>query len=227
MPDCICELEAEGSTPPFRGRGEQTFLRNLHRPANAFRPQRRGQTYRVWACFAARCAVSRGPDVRGLTAPSSCPAWAGTRCASRRTLGMAFPTTPASISCSYYVDPAERAIVAATTDYGRPLPVQWHGANIFAVQFHPEKAPKPDFSCFPTSSAGSHRAENPQRSIPSINDNPDMHGCHPRAIDLKDGSCVRPQARRDGGRDRVFRGSRGHGAPLIDAGARRLHLVGT
>ena len=41
---------------------------------------------------------------------------------------------------SYYVDPAERAIVAATTDYGLPFTSAVARANIFAVQFHPEKS---------------------------------------------------------------------------------------
>ena len=41
---------------------------------------------------------------------------------------------------SYYVDPADPAIVAATTDYGIPFTGAVAQANIFAVQFHPEKS---------------------------------------------------------------------------------------
>lgn len=41
---------------------------------------------------------------------------------------------------SYYVDPADPAIVAATTDYGILFTGAVAQANIFAVQFHPEKS---------------------------------------------------------------------------------------
>ena len=41
---------------------------------------------------------------------------------------------------SYYVDPADQAIVAATTDYGIPFTGAVAQANIFAIQFHPEKS---------------------------------------------------------------------------------------
>ena len=41
---------------------------------------------------------------------------------------------------SYYVDPADPGIVAATTDYGIPFTGAVAQANIFAIQFHPEKS---------------------------------------------------------------------------------------
>ena len=41
---------------------------------------------------------------------------------------------------SYYVDPADPAIVAATTDYAIPFTGAVAQANIFAIQFHPEKS---------------------------------------------------------------------------------------
>jgi glutamine amidotransferase len=41
---------------------------------------------------------------------------------------------------SYYVEPADRAVVAGTTDYGlRFTSVIWRD-NLFATQFHPEKS---------------------------------------------------------------------------------------
>ena len=40
---------------------------------------------------------------------------------------------------SYYVDPADPAVIAATTEYGIPFTGAVAQANIFAVQFHPEK----------------------------------------------------------------------------------------
>ena len=41
---------------------------------------------------------------------------------------------------SYYVDPADQSIIAATTDYGIPFTGAVAQANIFAIQFHPEKS---------------------------------------------------------------------------------------
>jgi imidazole glycerol-phosphate synthase subunit HisH len=41
---------------------------------------------------------------------------------------------------SYYVDPADPGVVAATTDYGIPFTGAVAQANIFAIQFHPEKS---------------------------------------------------------------------------------------
>ena len=41
---------------------------------------------------------------------------------------------------SYYVAPADRALVAAETDYGLRFTSAVARANIFAVQFHPEKS---------------------------------------------------------------------------------------
>ena len=41
---------------------------------------------------------------------------------------------------SYYVDPVDRALVAATTDYGLDYASAIARDNVFAVQFHPEKS---------------------------------------------------------------------------------------
>ncbi|MBT3048424.1 MAG: imidazole glycerol phosphate synthase subunit HisH [gamma proteobacterium symbiont of Ctena orbiculata] len=41
---------------------------------------------------------------------------------------------------SYYVDPAQQELVAATTDYGVSFASAIAEGNLFAVQFHPEKS---------------------------------------------------------------------------------------
>lgn len=41
---------------------------------------------------------------------------------------------------SYYLEPEDPAIVAATTHYGREIAVAVHRKNLFATQFHPEKS---------------------------------------------------------------------------------------
>ena len=41
---------------------------------------------------------------------------------------------------SYYPAPADRSVVAATTEYGAPFTCAVAHDNIFAVQFHPEKS---------------------------------------------------------------------------------------
>ena len=41
---------------------------------------------------------------------------------------------------SYYIDPEDRSLVAATTDYGVSFASAISHNNLFAVQFHPEKS---------------------------------------------------------------------------------------
>ena len=41
---------------------------------------------------------------------------------------------------SYYVQPADKRIVAARSDYGGKFTAMVRKENIFAVQFHPEKS---------------------------------------------------------------------------------------
>ncbi|MBP2046069.1 imidazole glycerol phosphate synthase subunit HisH [Methanobacterium aggregans] len=44
---------------------------------------------------------------------------------------------------SYYVNPSERDIIAATVDYGFDVPAAVCRGNTFATQFHPEKSGEP------------------------------------------------------------------------------------
>jgi glutamine amidotransferase len=41
---------------------------------------------------------------------------------------------------SYYVEPVEPGLIAGTTQYGIPFTAAVTRANLFAVQFHPEKS---------------------------------------------------------------------------------------
>ena len=41
---------------------------------------------------------------------------------------------------SYYMEPADKELIAATTDYGIELPVAVQKGNVMATQFHPEKS---------------------------------------------------------------------------------------
>lgn len=41
---------------------------------------------------------------------------------------------------SYYVQPNDNSVIAATTQYGVELPVAVSSGNLFATQFHPEKS---------------------------------------------------------------------------------------
>jgi glutamine amidotransferase len=43
---------------------------------------------------------------------------------------------------SYHVVPADRGVVATTTDYGRPFVSSIWRDNVVATQFHPEKSQK-------------------------------------------------------------------------------------
>lgn len=43
---------------------------------------------------------------------------------------------------SYYVDPVDRNVVAASTDYGVPFCSAIESKNVFGCQFHPEKSQK-------------------------------------------------------------------------------------
>jgi len=43
---------------------------------------------------------------------------------------------------SYHIEPKDKKLVAATTDYGSKLPVVVERSNLFGTQFHPEKSGK-------------------------------------------------------------------------------------
>ncbi len=50
------------------------------------------------------------------------------------------PDTPFYFVHSYYVQPADRQIIAGTADYGTVIPAAVAQDNVWGVQFHPEKS---------------------------------------------------------------------------------------
>jgi len=56
-------------------------------------------------------------------------------------LWQGLPQTPSVYFChSYFANPGEKAVIAATTEYGINFAAAVAKDNIFAVQFHPEKS---------------------------------------------------------------------------------------
>lgn len=41
---------------------------------------------------------------------------------------------------SFYMEPDDKSIISATTEYGNVLPIALHKNNVYATQFHPEKS---------------------------------------------------------------------------------------
>ena len=73
---------------------------------------------------------------------SRCRTWDGTKCARRALIlcGPASDETHFYFVHSYYADPADPGLTVGETDYGVSFTCAVAAANIFAVQFHPEKS---------------------------------------------------------------------------------------
>ena len=117
MPDCIRELEARGSTPPCSRPRRASPSWESASASKCFSTTAKRATYRVWACF--RGEVRRFPEALMFAADGArlkVPhmGWNEVRQQGARA-GMAFPTTPASISCTATTSiRPSGAIVAAT-----------------------------------------------------------------------------------------------------------------
>jgi glutamine amidotransferase len=143
MPDCMRELDARGLRPAvLEAARNKPFLGICIGQQMLFEHSQEGDVPGL-ACSRAKCAAfpptrwwrrRRAPEgaphglERGV-AEAGPPLWAGIPDGARFYYVH-----------SYYVDPADPAIVAATTDYGIPFTGAVAQANIFAVQFHPEKS---------------------------------------------------------------------------------------
>ena len=170
---------------PAGGPG-QAVSRYLRRRADAVRAQRRRQcpgTRRVSRqCRAFRmkdvAAQRRAPEgaAHGLERPCA-------RC--RMPVERHCRRRPFYFVHSYFVQPADPALVTGTCEYGVPFTCAVGRDNIFAVQFTPRKAPATVCNCSKTLSSGTlirfrravYSPKTPMLIIP--------------AIDLKDGQCVR------------------------------------
>ncbi|WP_323011941.1 imidazole glycerol phosphate synthase subunit HisH [Castellaniella sp.] len=58
------------------------------------------------------------------------------------------PDTPFYFVHSYYADPADTSLIAATSRYGHKFCCAVAADNIFAVQFHPEKSAAPGLQLY-------------------------------------------------------------------------------
>jgi hypothetical protein len=79
---------------------------------------------------------------------------------------------------SYYVEPAQRELVAGNCEYGLDFAAALARGNLFAVQFHPEKSHTAGLQLLANFVAWNGRAPGVRMLIIP-------------AIDLKDGACVR------------------------------------
>lgn len=141
MPDCMRELDARGLRPavlaaaaekPFLGIciGLQMLFEHSEEgdvPGLGILP---GQVRR----FPAAATVARGLKVPHM-------GWNEVGQSQPHDLWQGIPDGSRFYFVhSYYVEPAEPSVTAGTTVYGLPFTSAVARANIFAVQFHPEKS---------------------------------------------------------------------------------------
>ena len=113
---------------------------------------------------------------RGLASKQAHPMWASIPDGAR------FYYAP-----SYYVDPADPAITAATTDYGIPLPGRWRRLISSPSSSTRKERLRRACNCCPTSCAGT----SPGISFVPFPSSALLPMLLIPAIDLKDGHCVR------------------------------------
>ncbi|MBX3678817.1 imidazole glycerol phosphate synthase subunit HisH [Cognatazoarcus halotolerans] len=144
MPDCMRELEARGlHAAVLDAAASKPFLGICIGQQMLFDHSQEGDVPGL-GVFAGE--VRRFPEARMFTADGvrlKVPhmGWNEVHQAGTHALWSGIPDAARFYFVhSYYVDPADAAIVAATTDYGLPFTSAVARANIFAVQFHPEKS---------------------------------------------------------------------------------------
>jgi glutamine amidotransferase len=141
MPDCMRELEARGLRDAvIRAAGEKPFLGICIGLQMLFEHSEEGDVPGLAVLpgqvrrFPAGETVAQGLKVphmgwNQVAQAEPHPLWAGIADSSRFYFVH-----------SYYVEPAEPSVIAGSTAYGIPFTSAVARANIFAVQFHPEKS---------------------------------------------------------------------------------------
>ncbi|CAB1369772.1 imidazole glycerol phosphate synthase subunit HisH [Denitratisoma oestradiolicum] len=143
MPDCMEELTARGLLEAvLRAAAEKPFLGICIGVQMLFQHSEEGNVPGLGILPGRVCrfpAAMHGPDGSRLKVPHmgwnqvaqvrAHPLWDGIADQSRFYFVH-----------SYYVEPAEQSLVAASTCYGIPFTSAVTRDNIFAVQFHPEKS---------------------------------------------------------------------------------------
>ncbi len=141
MPDCMRELTARGLRDVvIRAAGEKPFLGICIGLQMLFEHSEEGDVPGL-AIFPGE--VRRFPVAetvaKGLKVPHM--GWNGVVQAEPHSLWAGIPDSARFYFVhSYYVEPAEPSVIAGSTHYGIPFTSAVARANIFAVQFHPEKS---------------------------------------------------------------------------------------
>ncbi|MBR5152307.1 MAG: imidazole glycerol phosphate synthase subunit HisH [Clostridia bacterium] len=83
--------------------------------------------------------IVRIPESKGLKIPQM--GWNSLQFTKESPLFYGLPENPfVYFVHSYYMQPEDTSIIAATCEYGKTLPIALHHGNVFATQFHPEKS---------------------------------------------------------------------------------------
>jgi len=144
MPDCMRELELRGLHPAvLEAAAKKPFLGICIGQQMLFDHSQEGDVAGL-GVFAGEVrrfpdAAMHAPDGSRLKVPHM--GWNRVRQAKPHALWSGIPDdTRFYFVHSYYVDPRDAGLVAGTTGYGLSFTSAVAKANIFAVQFHPEKS---------------------------------------------------------------------------------------
>ena len=143
MPDCMRELEARGLRPAVLAAArEKPFLGICIGLQMLFEQSEEGNVAGL-GVFAG--AVQRFPDAKmigtdGLRLKVPHMGWNEVRQKPHALWANIAADARFYFVHSYCVQPADASVVAGTTEYGLPFTCAVARANIFAVQFHPEKS---------------------------------------------------------------------------------------
>jgi glutamine amidotransferase len=139
MPDCMAQLEASGARPAVEDAARaKPFLGICIGMQMLFEQGEEGGA-RGLGLLAGRVPRFPAALMQGRKVPHM--GWNEVRQARAHALWQGIPSGERFYFVhSYYPDPADRALVAATCDYGVAFTCAIARDNIFAVQFHPEKS---------------------------------------------------------------------------------------